>query len=121
MRHAQSRPSPIDYGACVRQGQASPTPGPLLLNHELVRSSEEDLRWQIPALFAAQGAIYRYGLKGELSDARRHIAVTSLTPDNECLAARGCREHASIIGYWIGESSEHRHTCHSGQKEGARC
>jgi hypothetical protein len=33
--------------------QTSPTPGPTLVNHELVWPTEEDLGGQVPAQFAA--------------------------------------------------------------------
>jgi hypothetical protein len=44
--------------------------GPLLPGDELVRPTEEDLRWQVPTQFATQGALDGDGLKGELLPAR---------------------------------------------------
>lgn len=50
---------------------------------ELVRSPEEDLRWQVPAQFAAQGTLDGDRLKGEFLPARPYVAAASLAGDNE--------------------------------------
>jgi hypothetical protein len=60
---------------------------PLLAGDELVRSPEEDLRWQVPAQFAAQGTLDCDRLKGEFLPARRHVSAASLAGDDEGLAA----------------------------------
>jgi hypothetical protein len=53
------------------------------VNHELVRPTEEDLRWQVPAQLAAEGTLDGDRLKWELLDAGRHIAAASLAGDDE--------------------------------------
>jgi len=68
------------------------------VNIELIRSPEEDLRWKVPAQLAAEGALNRDGLKGELPDAGRHVAAASLACDDEALSISGHLEHASMIG-----------------------
>jgi hypothetical protein len=78
--------------------QRLPPSGSLILNHQLVRSSEKNLRGQVPPLFAAQGTIYRYGLKGELSEPGRHIAAASLARDNNGLSISRHLEHVLMIG-----------------------
>jgi hypothetical protein len=79
-----------------RPGRTLPTSGPLLLNHELVRPTEEDLARQVPPQFATEGAFNRDGLERELLPTGGNHSPASLARDNECLAACG-REHASII------------------------
>ena len=48
---------------------ALPPSRSLLVNHESVRPTEEDLSGKIPTQFATEGALDGDGLKGELSDA----------------------------------------------------
>jgi hypothetical protein len=50
---------------------------------KLVRSPEEDLRWQVPAQFAAEGALNRDGLKWEFPDAGWNVGAASLAGDDE--------------------------------------
>jgi hypothetical protein len=64
-----------------------PASGPLLVNDELVRPTEEDLRGQVPSQFAAQGALDGDGLKWKLIPARLHIAAASVAGDHEGFAA----------------------------------
>ena len=54
---------------------------------KLVRSPEEDLRGQVPAQFAAEGALNGDGLKGEFPDAGWNVAAALLARDHEHLAA----------------------------------
>jgi len=70
----------------------------LLLNHELVRPTEEDLGGEVPAKFATEGALNGNGLKGKLPDARWNIATASLACDHEALPISGHLEHDSMIG-----------------------
>jgi len=56
---------------------------PLLPVDELVRSAEEDLRWQVPAQFATQWALDGDRLEGELLPARGHIAAAPFAGDHE--------------------------------------
>lgn len=60
---------------------------PLLVNHELIGATEEDLGGQVPALFAAQAALNCDGLERELPDARWDIAAAFLALHDEGLAA----------------------------------
>jgi hypothetical protein len=68
------------------------------VNHELIRSPEEDLRWKVSPQFATMTALDRDRLEGESPDAGWNVAAASLARDNECLAVSGCWEHASMIG-----------------------
>jgi hypothetical protein len=52
----------------------------------LVRPTEEDLGGQVPALFAAEGAFDRDGLKRKFPDAGRHIAAATFAGDHEGFA-----------------------------------
>ena len=61
-------------------------PGALLVNHELVRPTEEDLRGKVPPQFAAQGARDGDRLEGELLLPRGNIAAAPLAGHNEGLA-----------------------------------
>jgi hypothetical protein len=61
--------------------------GPTLVNHELVRPTEEDFRRQVPAQFAAQGTLDRDRLKGELHPARGHVAAAPLALHDEAFSA----------------------------------
>ena len=58
----------------------------------------EDLRWQVPAQFAAQGALDGDGLERELPDAEWHVAVAPFARDDEL----------SPLDGW--ESECHRHS-----------
>jgi len=69
-----------------------------LVNYELVRTPERDLRWQVPARFAAAGALNCDGLEREFLDARWNIAAAPLAGHHEALAISGHLEHASMIG-----------------------
>jgi len=60
-----------------------PASGSLLARVELVRATEEDLRWQVPAQFAAEGALDGDRLEGELLTARGYVAAASLAGDDE--------------------------------------
>ena len=60
---------------------------PPVAGDELVRPTEEDLRWQVPARFAAEGALNSDGLKGELPDAGWNVAAAPLACDDEGFAA----------------------------------
>ena len=51
-----------------------PASGSLLARVELVRATEEDLRWQVPAKFFAVGALGGDGLKWEFIPPGRHDA-----------------------------------------------
>jgi hypothetical protein len=53
----------------------------------LVRPTEEDLRWQVPAQLAAEGTLDRDRLKRELTDAGWNVAAAPLASDHESLAA----------------------------------
>jgi hypothetical protein len=53
----------------------------------LVRATEEDFRGQVPAQFAAEGALNRDGLKRKFVPARWNVAAASLACDDEGLAA----------------------------------
>ena len=53
------------------------------MNHELVRSPEEDLRGKVPAQFAAERTLDRDRLERELPDAGRHIAAAPFAGDDE--------------------------------------
>jgi hypothetical protein len=53
----------------------------------LVWPTEEDLTWQVPALFTAEGALDGDGLKWEFPQAGRHIAAALLAGDDEGFAA----------------------------------
>ena len=66
-----------------RQGRTSATSSLLLASNELVGMTEEDLRWQVPAQFAAKGTLDGDRLEGELLPARRHIAAAPLAGDNK--------------------------------------
>ena len=77
---------------------ALPPSSPLLVNHELVRSPEEDLRWKVLAQFATEGALDGEGLKGELPDAGWNIAAALLAGHHEGLLISGHLKHASMIG-----------------------
>ena len=68
------------------------------MNHELVRSPEEDFRGQVSAQLAAEGALDRDGLKRKFFPTGRHIAAASLAGHHEGLPTSGHLEHASIIG-----------------------
>jgi hypothetical protein len=59
-------------------GRTLTAPSPVLINHELVKSSEEDLRWKVPAQFATEGTLNGDGLKEELPDAGWNVAAASL-------------------------------------------
>jgi hypothetical protein len=59
----------------------------LLASDEGVGATEEDLRGQVPAKFAAQRALHGDGLEREFLDAGRHIATAFLASDDEHLAA----------------------------------
>jgi hypothetical protein len=50
-------------------GRTLTAPSPVLINHELLGATEEDLGGQIPAQLAAQGTLNVDGLKRELPDA----------------------------------------------------
>ena len=49
-------PFPAGSGHMATE-QTSPAKRALLLNHKLVRPTEEDLRWQVPTRLAAQRAL----------------------------------------------------------------
>ena len=57
------------FSACELPVGTLPGSGPWLAADELVRPTEEDLRGQVPALFTAEGALDRDGLKWEFLDA----------------------------------------------------
>ena len=64
-----------------------PASGPSLLSgDQLVRPTEEDLRWQVPAQFAAEGAFDRDGLKRKFPDAGRHISAAPFAGHHEGFA-----------------------------------
>ena len=73
---------------------------PLLPVDELVRSAEEDLRWQVPAQFATQWALDGDRLEGELLPARGHIAAAPFAGDHEVptLDAGEAECHSMSIG-----------------------
>ena len=73
-------------GQGARPGRTSPASGSLLAGDELVRPTEEDLGGQVPALFAAEGAFDRDGLKRKFPDAGRHIAAATFAGDHEGFA-----------------------------------
>jgi hypothetical protein len=112
--HASASEENLSSEASFCLGRTSVVVGPLLVNHELVRSSEEDLRWQVPANFTTEGALNGDGLERKLHDAGWNVAAALLAGHHEGLAISGCREHASMIGNTLRESSEHQHTCLSG-------
>jgi hypothetical protein len=61
-----------------------PASGPSLLSgDQLVRPTEEDLRWQVPAQFAAQWALDGDGLKWKVVPASGHIAAAFLALHGE--------------------------------------
>jgi hypothetical protein len=60
---------------------------PLLLNHQSVRPTEEDLGGKVPPQFAAKWTLDRDGLKWKFIPTRRHIAAAPFTGNNEGLAA----------------------------------
>ena len=66
---------------------------PLLAGDELVRSPEEDLRRQVPALFATGGAFDGDGLKREFLDAGRNVAAAPFTRHYEELAFLNSEGH----------------------------
>jgi hypothetical protein len=70
----------------------------LLAVYESIRSPEEDLRRQVPAQLAAEGALDGDGLKGEFPQAGGNVAAAPFAGDHEGFAISGYREHASIIG-----------------------
>jgi hypothetical protein len=67
--------------------RASPAFAPLLLNHQLVKATEEDLGRQKSAQLAAQRALDHDGLEWELPNAGWNVAAASFARDNEGLAA----------------------------------
>jgi hypothetical protein len=81
-----------------RPGRTLPTNGPLLLNHQLVRSPEKDLRWKVPTQFATEGTFSCDGLKRKLLPTGGHNSAASLASDYEGLAACA-REH--ILGIFL--------------------
>ena len=64
----------------------------------MVRPTEEEFGGQVPARFAAEGALDGDGLKWELFPTRRHIAAAPLASDDEGFSARGGLEHGRMIG-----------------------
>jgi hypothetical protein len=58
-----------------------------LVNHKLVRATEEDLGGEVPVKFAAEWALDGDGLKRKFIPARRHIAAAPLARHHEGLAA----------------------------------
>ena len=75
--------------------------GPLLPGDELVRPTEEDLRWQVPTQFATQGALDGDGLKGELLPARGHVAAAPLASHHELSSLDGWESECHCLS--IGE------------------
>jgi hypothetical protein len=59
----------------------------LLVNYELVRSSEKNFRGKVPAQFTAEGALDRDGLERKFIPARGHITAAPLACHDEGLAA----------------------------------
>jgi hypothetical protein len=57
------------------------------VNYELVSTTEEDLRRQVPAQFAAEGASDGDRLEGELLPPGGHIAAAPLALHDEGLPA----------------------------------
>jgi hypothetical protein len=47
------------------------------MNDELVRATEKDLRWQVPAQLAAEGALDGDRLKGKFLPPGRHVAAAA--------------------------------------------
>jgi hypothetical protein len=71
------------------------------VNDELVGATEKDLRRQVPALFATEGALNVDGLKRELPDAVRHVAAASLAGDHEQSPLDGWESEGHFLS--IGE------------------
>jgi hypothetical protein len=82
----------------TRCRRTSPASGPLLVNHELVGATEEDLGRQVPTKLATEGALDGDGLKGEFTDAGWNVVAASLACHHEGLPISGHLEHASMIG-----------------------
>jgi hypothetical protein len=53
------------------------------VRYQIIGSAEEDFRRQVPAQFAAEGALDWDGLKREFLYAGRHIAAATLAGHNE--------------------------------------
>lgn len=66
-----------------RPGRRSPASGPPLAGDELVWPTEEDLRGQVPAKFAAEGTLDRDRLEREFLPPRGHVAAAPLAGDHE--------------------------------------
>jgi len=84
---------------------------PLLVNHELVWPTEEDLSGQVPAQLAAQAASDRDGLERELLRPGGNSPVTVFTGDDELFAflhhepeAYRVRSTFTYTGWWFTSS-----------------
>ena len=73
-----------------------------MVNHELVRSPEEDLRRQVPARFAAEGTLNGDGLEREFLDAGRNVAAAPFTRHHEQLAFLNSEGHGRAT---LGEAA----------------
>ena len=96
--HASASEENLCSEASFCLGRTSLPRDPLLAGGELVRSPEEDFGRQVPAQFAAEGALNGDGLKWEFIPPGRHIATASLASDDEALPTSAHLEHASMIG-----------------------
>ena len=96
--HASASEENLSSEASFCLGRTSLPRDPPLVNHELVRSPEEDFSGKVKAQFTTEWALNGDGLKGELPDAGWNVAAASLACDDEALPISGHLEHASMIG-----------------------
>jgi len=75
-----------------------PASGPVLVNHELVRTSEEDLGWPVLPDLAAERTLDGDRLERKFLAARRHVAAAPFALHDECFPASRGWEHGNRIG-----------------------